>query len=511
MLHVSAPELRAQDRSAAVLLIDSSSRMAGKLDGIRALRATSNALVKKLANHDRQFDLGIVAFGGKGEGCNTSSIVTPIGPISAESIGKQVGGLRPMAHASLALGIKTAVEHALNSGHQPAILLMSAGGDRCKQNSCKIASTLKEHDRRVTVHVVALGKGGQRAKKELQCIARETHGQFGMAKTTAEIAAALDPVLAAVAAPLSVRAQGIAQTPQIKPSHEETASTAAGWTSEATVEAGKDQTLVIERTSPQSDANTDSDAPVHFAALLTENGRPITSGLTWRVYTAKRSSTGSYKLLKTSTKPAPVINLSPGDYLVNAAYGRAHLTKRISVQPDTPLEEQFILNAGGLRLRAVWPNGGKLPDQNVTFDILSDEKDQFGSRQVIMKNARAGLIVRLNAGLYHIISSYGDANARVEADVTVEAGKLTDIKVNHGGARATFKLVLQPGGGALADTHWRIEDENGQVIKRSAGALPTHILAAGRYTVFALRGSQNFTQRFQLTAGEIRQIEVVAR
>ena len=58
-----------------------------------------------------------------------------------------------------------------------------------------------------------------------------------------------------------------------------------------------------------------------------------------------------------------------------------------------------------------------------------------------MENAKPGLVIRLNAGAYHIVSLYGDANATVRADVTVEPGKITEATIKHTGAKTTFKLV----------------------------------------------------------------------
>ena len=77
----------------------------------------------------------------------------------------------------------------------------------------------------------------------------------------------------------------------------------------------------------------------------------------------------------------------------------------------------------------------------MSYDIFSGETDQQGNRTKVMSGARPGLIVRLNAGIYHIVSTYGDANATVRADINVEAGKLTEATVSHTGARVTFKLV----------------------------------------------------------------------
>ncbi len=72
-------------------------------------------------------------------------------------------------------------------------------------------------------------------------------------------------------------------------------------------------------------------------------------------------------------------------------------------------------------------------------------------------HAKPNVIIRLNAGIYHIVSTYGDANAKVEADVNVEAGKLTEATVSHSAARVTFKLVTRIGGEALPDTQWTVQ------------------------------------------------------
>ncbi|MCK9912438.1 hypothetical protein MXD81_25005, partial [Microbacteriaceae bacterium K1510] len=83
---------------------------------------------------------------------------------------------------------------------------------------------------------------------------------------------------------------------------------------------------------------------------------------------------------------------------------------------------------------------------------------------------------------YRIVSRYGDANAKVEADVTVEAGKLTEATISHSAARVTFKLVTRIGGEALPDTQWTVQTPDGQMVLQSIGALPTHILAPGTYS-----------------------------
>ena len=229
----------------------------------------------------------------------------------------------------------------------------------------------------------------------------------------------------------------------------------------------------------------------------------------WRVYSAALSPDGTRKLIATHREAMPTAALLPGDYLVNAAYGLSNLTKKITVESGKSIEETFVLNTGALKLSATLPNGDPLPEGSVRFDIFSDEEDQFGNRHRILGNAKPGVVIRLNAGAYHIVSLYGDANAKVKCDVTVEPGKITEATVKQTGAKVTFRLVQTLGGEALADTKWKILTSAGDVVKENAGALPTHILATGSYAVVADHSGLDYTRKFSIESSEPKQIEVV--
>ena len=249
--------------------------------------------------------------------------------------------------------------------------------------------------------------------------------------------------------------------------------------------------------------------PVTFKALLTEGGPPVKSGLIWRVFAPQPGPNGARKLVSTHHEAIPTAALLPGEYLVNAAFGLSNLTRKIKVESGRSIEETFVLNTGGLKLAAVLANGAPLPASSVHFDILSDEEDQFGNRHKILDDAKPGVVIRLNAGAYHLVSTYGEANATVRADVTVEPGKITEATVKHAAAPITFKLVQSPGGEALADTQWSILTTTGDVVKETTGALPTYILAAGNYAVVASHNGESYTNKFAVASGETKQIEVV--
>jgi hypothetical protein len=267
-------------------------------------------------------------------------------------------------------------------------------------------------------------------------------------------------------------------------------------------------TTVVPRTGTEAPAGADT-SQVNLIALLTADGQQIDQGLVWRIYEDKPGGTSATaKPLMTRSEPSPTIALKPGGYIINAAFGRADLTRNITVAAGAAVSEKFVLNAGGLRVN-ILVDGAQPPPNTVSYEVLSGERDQSDNRTNVIEHAKPNTIIRLNAGIYRIVSTYGDANAQVEADVTVEAGKLTEATVSHTAARVTFKLVTRAGGEALPDTQWTVQSPDGQTVKQSVGALPSHILAPGTYTIIAKSGDRTFKRDFTIANGEVAQVEVL--
>lgn len=285
------------------------------------------------------------------------------------------------------------------------------------------------------------------------------------------------------------------------------AQSGSNWRTEA--DAPPANTTVVPRTpgiiNPGDDSNL---VAVRLTAHLTDDSQPITQGLVWRVFREKAGGGGTPSPIATQRTADPTLQLEPGTYLINVAYGRANITRRIAVTPQTA-EERFVLNAGGLRLIPVLASGKPAGDQPIVFDVQSDERDQYGQRTNVVTGAKPGVVLRLNAGIYSIVSTYGDANATARSDVSVEAGKLTEVTLTHPAAEVSFKLVTRPGGDAISDTKWNVSTRQGDTIKESAGALPRHFLAPGAYIVTARHAGRLFRREFAIKAGDVARIEVV--
>jgi len=239
-------------------------------------------------------------------------------------------------------------------------------------------------------------------------------------------------------------------------------------------------------------------------------GAPIGRGLAWRVFADKPEATGAFALVAESNEAAPIFMLSPGGYIVHVGYGLAELAQAIQVGPVSR-REAFVLPAGGLRLSADVENKA-IPATKLTFDIFEGSFLQGRtSSQPYYRGASAGEIVLLPEGTYHVVSSYGDANAVMRADVNVVPGKLTDATMHHRAAQVMLRLVKQKGGEALADTQWTVMTPGGDTIKESIGAFPTFVLSEGDYQAIARNDGRNYTADFKVEAGKDREVEVVMK
>ncbi|HXG79406.1 MAG TPA: VWA domain-containing protein [Methyloceanibacter sp.] len=558
---------------AVIVVLDASSSMSGKADNTTKIAAVRSELSQAVATYRDRLSFGLVAFGHrKASNCADSEILAKPGEFSPETQDKLLEKIKPKGQAPVAAALSDAVK-AGPAQRGLDIVLIADGPDSCDADVCSTAAALKEKSPGLRIHVIAFGGKAEESKGLACVAAATGGGfmtaknaaelkqglvtaldiaaggasqpvQVGAIESPSQPTASALPVGTARALPIDLDAQKAQGAPAgaLPPGTVATqpidleamaakappaGNPAAGGESAVhksvvvLPQVKRVQSVPIEppappppppvpKTAAASPKDIQLPVPVTFKALVSEQGPKLESGLTWRVYAAKPEADGQgFKLLSTHREAMPTAALLPGEYLVNAAYGLSNLTKKIKVESGRSLEETFVLNTGGLKLAAILASGEALPESAVKFDILTDEEDQFGKRHVVLSNAKPGVTIRLNAGAYRIESLYGDANAVVRADVTVEPGKITEATIKQTGAKITFKLVQTLGGEALTDTKWTILTSAGDVVKENAGALPTHILAPGSYAVIADHGGLSFTRKFSVEAGNPKQVEVV--
>jgi len=246
---------------------------------------------------------------------------------------------------------------------------------------------------------------------------------------------------------------------------------------------------------------------VTLVARITDGGRTIPDGLTWRVFETHTDSSGDLALAAKSDEATAHLELVPGNYVVHVAYGRAQTTDTITVA-EGDNQKALVLDAGAIRLNAQVSGDIEIPINLLRLDIYSGGAES--ERTLVAQNLAPSDIVTLNAGTYHIVSYFGDVNAVVRADLRVEPGQLTDATLYHKASQVSFKLVSEPGGEAIADVEWTVKTEDGQTVFSNIGAFPSTVLAEGDYLVLAKRGDQTpYTREFQVQPGAGEEIEVL--
>jgi hypothetical protein len=249
--------------------------------------------------------------------------------------------------------------------------------------------------------------------------------------------------------------------------------------------------------------------PVTLSAKISDDGTLLTNGVVWRVFSMALTSTGEAQLLGTADTSVAVFTLTPGEYLVHAAYGLAQQTQTIIVD-NTSSAHIITMDAGGLRLTAAISGDVPIKEENVRFSIFPDGFEE-DARAVLAQDLAPNQIVHLNAGTYHVVSNFGDQNATVQADLRVEPGQLTEATLYHNAAKINFRLVSEERGDAIADVEWSVKNSDGDTVFSELGTFPSAILAEGDYTVLARRGTGVFNRDFSVAPGPEQKIEVLTQ
>jgi hypothetical protein len=267
------------------------------------------------------------------------------------------------------------------------------------------------------------------------------------------------------------------------------------------------------------------------ATFSGDNAQRIPSGVIWRVFRERAEDNGSRTEQASSSDANPTFNLANGDYIVHAAYGLASATRRISINGRN-VSERIPISAGAMRIIGMLGDN-RIPPERLTLSIYVPDGGNPQAK-LVARDVKPGQTVRLPEGTYHIVSTYLDAsgpsvptpaaaagsapagpanatNSVVEADIRIQAGKVTVTTLKHRAALITLKLVNAPGGEALANTSFTVLTPGGDVLREMIGAFPSLVLAEGEYAAIARRDGKTYQGTFAVKAARDRDVEVLAK
>ena len=250
-----------------------------------------------------------------------------------------------------------------------------------------------------------------------------------------------------------------------------------------------------------------TDATLSLKAMFAGSDKPMRSGLAWRIY-EDRADGVKPNIVARSEAAEPSFTLAPGAYVATVTYGFASASKRLTMA-GSPVSDGLRVNAGALKLSGAIGDV-KIPPAEVTFAVFVPIGTNSEGR-LVRSGVKAGELLRLPEGTYHVVSTYGESNAIQRADLKVENGKVTDATLSHHAATVTLKLVAAPGAEAFAGTAFSVLTPGGDTIREAIGAFPQVVLAEGDYVLIARHDGQVYTREFKVESGMDRDIEVEAK
>ena len=258
---------------------------------------------------------------------------------------------------------------------------------------------------------------------------------------------------------------------------------------------------------PPSMPPAEPEAQLSLSAILSGLGTPLRQGLAWRIYEDRGDGTAPV-IAARSNEAEPRFSLVPGAYVATVTYGFASASKRI-VMGGQPASDTLRVAAGALRLSGT-VGEGRIPPAQIVFSVFVPVGTNSEGR-LVRSGVKAGELLRLPEGTYHVVSTYGESNAIQRADLKVENGKVTEATLSHRAATVTLKLVAAAGAEAFAGTAFSVLTPGGDTIREAIGAFPQVTLAEGDYVLIARHDGQVYTREFKVESGLDRDIEVLAK
>jgi hypothetical protein len=232
---------------------------------------------------------------------------------------------------------------------------------------------------------------------------------------------------------------------------------------------------------------------LELTARLTEDSPILERDISWTIRNAAGETVAS------SETGSVDISLAPGDYVVDAVYGAARVSREVSIPAGTRLMVSLVLNAGGLSVESKMGSDA-LPPARPRIRVFA--LDGAAEGQLMAASAEPGEIIRLPAGRYRVESRMAAGNAAPVTDVEVKAGRVSTLGITVAAGLARLSFVGSP----AAKVTWTVADKAGRRIALRDGLTANLLLTPGTYQATAEVGGEELSARFRIAAGETRDI-----
>jgi Ca-activated chloride channel homolog len=415
---------------------------------------------------------GLVVFG---PGCSVVDVLSQPGLRAQSDTLAPLRSLNPKSKGPIAAAIEKGAS-LIAPGKSASMLVIADGPDNCG-DPCQSAKRIATEHPGLKILVVGLGL--DQPPPDLACAAQSTHGKFLPAPTAQDAETAM-----AEAVKIAMQDTTVHQEkPQIsrKPS------------------PARRQTPVL-----------DPNGPPHLVleARLAKNEGLLDKPVRWRVYkSGDDPDAGSLPVIDILEQRFSV-PLAPGDYVIDAALGRAKFRAKATVAPKGPTKVTAVFDAGLVKLTVPF---GQLDGEEAGESVLITVSRKDGSSKpglragpfIISPYRESELI--LPAGAYVVRATGGPLS--VTRNIEVEAGSQQEVRLPLSVGELSLSADARIGGVQFDELEYSVSvadpDSSGglRVVARSAAPSPTFVLPAGTYYVGARAGLARASDRVALGAG----------
>lgn len=182
-----------------VILIDCSHSMKEGFGGMLAMggeqkmEAAKRVLQETMAMIPTDVNVGLRVFGQSFANdpyldCQQSALLVPIGVHNRRSIIESIRQVRPYGLTPLTFGLHEAANDLQPFQGNKQIILISDGAETCGSDPCLFIRTLIERGFDIKIDIVGLAlRGDPEAKRQLNCVANTSGGNYYDANTAAEL------------------------------------------------------------------------------------------------------------------------------------------------------------------------------------------------------------------------------------------------------------------------------------------------------------------------------------
>lgn len=446
-----------------MLVLDASGSMWGQIDGTAKIDIARDVVKSMTADWDSNNEIGLITYGHREKGqCGDIETLIPMGKLDATAFNNAVAGLNPIGKTPLTDAVRLAAEKLKYTESAATVILISDGKETCEADPCAVAVDLNKAGIDFTTHVIGFDVSEQEGKSQLQCMAKNTGGEFLAANDAAGLSQALKTAVKKV-----------------------------------------EEAPVVDLSAP---------VDIKITAVLSEGGELVDRN-DFRVYREDKDDFGAAKRVQVARdyyRKEVMFALPPGNYIAAGYVGDSYTELPITIEPGKKLAVQLNYKAARVKLNTVLSEGGNLVDRN-DIRVYREDADDFGKMkrtEVARDYYKTEVVFIIPEGEYVASSYLGSAVA--EAPLTVVAGQGQVKQLVYNAGRVKMNAVLIDGGEYVDRNDFRIyrEDTDGlgqvmrtQIARDSYKKETVFTVPAGNYIAASHLGQSKAEHEFSVAAG----------